>query len=109
MTRMNRRLTSVVTSLLLAAVSAAKPQGQPQKPSALVAGKLVAVAPMPANLDKWILEDLRAWGKYKLTGDPEGASLVIEALVPERSTEYEIRGGIPQPRRGGVATPAPGT
>lgn len=88
---------------------AAGPQAPAKRPNPLVAGKLVAVEPMPGNLDKWILDDLRVWGKYKLTGDPEGASLVMEAHAPEKRPEYEVRGGIPQPRKRVPGIPAAGT
>ncbi len=93
----------------LSAVLSAGQQSQSKRPNPLVTGKLVAVSPMPLNLDQWILDDLRVWGKYKLTGDPEGASLVMEAHAPERATEYEMRAGIPQPRRRREGTSAPAT
>ena len=72
-------------------------------------GKLVAVTAMPGHLDKWISDDLRAWGKYKVTGDPEGASLVIEAQLPEKPVEYPMPPGMPQPGRRSGRVRVPGT
>ncbi len=92
--------------LILATAPAAGQQPSPKKPSKLVAGKLVYVAPMPGNLDRWILDDLRVWGKYKPTGDPEGVDLVIRADAPEKPAQYKTREGIPQRRRDRPGPPA---
>jgi hypothetical protein len=86
-----------VAGLALAATLAAGQEAK--KPNPLVTAKLVAVEPMPGDIDKWILDDLRTWGRYKVTGQSEGASLVIEAKSLEKPPDYETRGGIPQPRR----------
>ena len=83
-------------------------QASTRKPNELVVGKLLYVAPMPSNLDQWILDSLRRWGKYKVTADPEGVDLVIQAHNPERELELEKRGGIPQPRGEGRRLPGPG-
>ncbi len=98
----------VLLVLLLAALPAAAEQASAKKPSKLVEGKLVYVAPMPGNLDQWILDNLRRWGKYRVTGDPEGVDLVIEVNAPERETQYDMRGGIPRPRRDDGKSPRPG-
>jgi hypothetical protein len=84
--------------LVFVAVRGAAQQASPKKPNELVAGKLVYVAPMPANLDQWILDFLRRWGKYKVTGDPEGVDMVVKAYNPEKEMQLEMRGGVPQPR-----------
>jgi hypothetical protein len=65
----------------------------------LLAGKLIYVDHMPASLDEWIIEDLRVWGRYKREANPEGVDLVVQAYVPERETEYDMRGGVPHPRQ----------
>ena len=75
------------------------PQAAAKRPNELVAGKLVHVEPMPGNLDQWIIDFLRRWGKYKLTGDPEGVDLVIRARMPQKETEYKMREGVPRPRK----------
>ena len=93
--------------LLLAAAPALGQEAPPKKLNELVAGKLVYVAPMPSNLDQWILDFLRRWGKYKVTGDPEGVDLVIKANKPEKDTELVMRGGVPQPRDERRRLPAP--
>lgn len=64
----------------------------------LLTGKLIYVAPMPNNLDKWLQEDLRTWGRYRVTGNPEGVDLEIDAEVPERQTRYRQRHGVPLPK-----------
>lgn len=104
---------SFVMLVGLGSLSAARVQDQGQKapggPSALVRGRIISVSRMPADLDRWILEDLRAWGKYKVSADPEGASLVMEARVPERENPNGLPPGIPQPRRKPVGVRLPGT
>jgi len=64
----------------------------------LVTGKLIYVAPMPNNLDKWLQEDLLTWGRYRVTSNPEGVDLEISAVVPERPTRYRQRSGVPLPK-----------
>ncbi len=103
------------TILVLATVSAsgkapqsrqATQEDSPQKSNRLVTGKIAYVAPMPADLDKWIAEDLRSWRKYQVTANPEGVDLVIRANAPEKDTRYVLRGGVPQPKRERSAPPA---
>jgi len=93
--------------LILAAVPAFGQQAATNKPNELLVGKLIYVAPMPAGLDQWIMDFLRRWGKYKVTGDPEGVDLVIKAYNPEKALELEKRGGVPQPRGEGRRLPVP--
>jgi len=64
----------------------------------LVTGKLIYVEPMPNNLDKWLQEDLRTWGRYRVTSNPEGVDLEISAEVPERRTQYRERHGVTLPK-----------
>jgi len=77
---------------------------QPQTPPApksnnrLLTGKLIYVAPMPDNLDKWLQEDLRTWGRYRVTSNSEGVDLEIDVVVPERQTQYRERHGVPMPK-----------
>ena len=66
-------LWSSVGLLLVGICALALGQQTPaEKPNELVVGKLVYVAPMPDDLDQWIIDFLRHWGKYKVTGNPEG-------------------------------------
>ncbi|HEY6292808.1 MAG TPA: hypothetical protein VI455_14765 [Terriglobia bacterium] len=74
-------------------------QAAAPQPNRLVTGKLIYVAPMPDNLDKWLQEDLRVWGRYKVTSNPEGVDLQISANVPEKQTEYRERHGVPLPKK----------
>jgi len=73
-------------------------QAPAEKPNQLVAGKLIYVAPMPEGLDQWIIDFLRHWGKYKITNNPEGVDLVIEAANPQKDLRLETRGGTAEPR-----------
>ena len=72
---------------------------QTRSQNRLVTAKLVAVTPMPNGLDQWLIDDLRAWGKYRVTADPEGADLIIRGYNPEREPQYKMHRGIPQPKR----------
>lgn len=74
------------------------PPAAPKSTNRLVTGKLIYVAPMPNNLDKWLQEDLRTWGRYRVTSNPEGVDLEIDAVVPERQTRYRERHGVPLPK-----------
>lgn len=73
-------------------------QSPARKPNELVAGKLIYVASMPDGLDQWISDDLRHWGKYKITSNSEGVDLVIQATNPDQELKLETRGGTAQPK-----------
>ncbi len=79
----------------LAAVAAFGQQAPTTRPDELAKGKLLYVGPMPYNLDKWLQQDMQAWGKYKVTANPEGVDLKMEAYVPERE---QFNGRIPRPK-----------
>ena len=65
----------------------------------LVVGKWIYVEPMSGDFQTWIIEFLRQWGKYKVTGDPEGVDLVWKANMPRRGVRFRRnRQGIPTPR-----------
>jgi hypothetical protein len=81
-------------------------QAPAEKPNELVVGKLIYVASMPDGLDQWIIDFLRRWGKYKVTSDPEGVDLVIQATNPEKELQLETRAGTAQPR-GADRPPSP--
>ncbi len=73
-------------------------QASAEKPNELVVGKLIYVASMPNGLDQWIIDSLRRWGKYKVTGNAEGVDLVIQAINPEKELRLETRAGTAQPK-----------
>ena len=73
-------------------------QAPVEKPNQLVAGKLIYVEPMADGLDQWIVDFLRRWGKYKLTNNPEGVDLVVEAVNPDKDLQLETRAGTAQPK-----------
>lgn len=70
----------------------------PASTNRLVTGKFIYVEPMPNNLDKWLQEDLRTWGRYRVTSNPEGVDLEISAEIPERRPQYRERHGVPLPK-----------
>jgi len=85
--------------LLIATCATARGQQAPsEKPNELVAGKLIYVDSMPDGLDQWIVDFLRRWGKYKVTSNPEGVDLVIQAVNPESELRLETRGGTAEPK-----------
>jgi hypothetical protein len=94
---MKRNLVAAGALLaLLAMGAAAAEQAQSNR---LVTGKLIYVAPMPGNLDRWLMDDLRIWGKYQVTANPEGVDLEIRASVPEKEPQYVLRQGVPHPKK----------
>jgi hypothetical protein len=93
--------------LMLAALPALGQQTAPKKQNELVVGKLVYVAPMPDGVDQWMIDFLRRWGRYKVTGDPEGVDLVIRPNKAEKDMDLETRGGVAQPRGEGPRSPIP--
>jgi len=85
--------------LVLALMPMLGQQPTPKQPNDLLAGKIMYVGPMPDNLDQWLKDFLRRWGRYKLTGNPEGVDLVLKAILPpDRETEWETRDGVTQPK-----------
>lgn len=88
-----------VIGICLLALPAVGQHPTQEKSNPLVDGKLMYVGRMPENIDSWIVVDLRSWGKYKPTRDSEGVDLVMEAEKPETRLEYEMRQGVPQPKR----------
>ena len=95
---MTRNLWAIGVLLALFSVAGAAGPQQPQ-PSRLVTGRLIYVAPMPDNLDRWLMDDLRIWGKYQVTANPEGVDLEMRASVPEKEPRYVLRQGVPHPKK----------
>ncbi len=87
--------------LMLVIVPAWAQQPAAKKPSELLVGKLIYIAPMPNGLDSWIQDFIRRWGVYKVTTNAEGVDLVMEAYHPDKDQEFEMRNGIPQPKGAG--------
>jgi hypothetical protein len=73
-------------------------QAPSERPNELVKAKLVYVAPMSDGLDQWIIDFLRRWGKYKVTSNPEGVDLVIQAEKPDKDLRLQSRAGTAEPR-----------
>ena len=95
-------LCSFVCLVVVATCAMALGQQAPAaKPNELVVGKLIYVASMPDGLDQWIIDFLRHWGKYKVTSNPEGVDLVIQAANPQKELRLETRAGTAEPRGAG--------
>ena len=94
---MTRKLLAVGAMLALFSTTGAV--AQQTQPNRLVSGKMIYVAPMPDNLDHWLVDDLRIWGKYQVTGNSEGVDLEIRANVPEKEPKYVLREGVPHPKK----------
>jgi hypothetical protein len=106
--RVSRPVTLAGLCLILLTFSIpAQEASSEQKPNRLVTGKLVYVAPMPDGVDSWIQDNLRRWGKYTITANPEGVDLLIEGKVPEQETKLESHGGVAQPKGTGKRVPLP--
>lgn len=96
------RILWPAVGLLVGICAAAPGQQTPSgKPNELVVGKLVYVEPMSNDLDQWIIDFLRRWGKYKVTSNPEGVDLVIQAEAPEKELKLQKRAGTAEPRGAG--------
>jgi hypothetical protein len=98
--RINAPLLVAMLSAASLAPARAGQQSTAKPPSKLVTAKLICVTPMPNELDQYILDDLRGWGRYKVTGDPEGADLVLRAYRPDKPQQYKLKtGDVPQPKK----------
>jgi hypothetical protein len=92
----------ILTVLMLAvrvAASVAQETQPAKKPSRLLTARLIAVTPMPSDFDRWITQDLKAWNRYNVSGDSEGADLVVRGDKPEKPTQFRERMGVEQPKR----------
>jgi len=85
--------------IVLGTHSPARAQQAPAaKANELVVGKLIYVESMQDGLDQWIIDFLRRWGKYKVTTNPEGVDLVVQAVNPDKDLQLETRGGTAEPK-----------
>ncbi|MGH9358924.1 MAG: hypothetical protein ACRD22_04275 [Terriglobia bacterium] len=89
---------AIVVSMLGLPVSAQAQSAQASAANRLLTARIAYVAPMPDNLDQWLIEDLKAWGKYQITGNSQGVDLVIRAKKSKEERHYVIRNGQVQPR-----------
>jgi hypothetical protein len=62
----------------------------------LLTGKLIYVAHMPNDLDRWVVEDLQAWHRYHVSTDPEGVDLEMESNARPENTHFVWRNGLPK-------------
>jgi hypothetical protein len=88
----------MVCGLVSILVHAQQTARTPKSANKLLAGKIIYVAPMPGQLDQWIIQDLRAWGKYQVSGNSEGVDLVLEAQTPPKRPQYTQSEHIPMRR-----------
>ena len=81
------------------AAEAAQEAGPAKRPNRLLTARLIAVTPMPGEFDRWITQDLKAWNRYSVSTDAEGADLVIRGDKPEKPIEFRQHEGLPAPKR----------
>jgi len=81
-----------------ACLAAQNMQAAHPAPNRLITARIAYVAHMPDNLDQWLIEDLRAWGKYQITENSQGVDLVIRAQKPQEKPHYVFRNGQVQRR-----------
>jgi len=97
------RKPAVIVWLLLLCFSTWLPaqntQASPPAQTRLLTARIAYVAHMPDNLDQWLIEDLKAWGKYEITENSQGVDLVIQAKKPQKKPHYVLRNGRVQPRQ----------
>ena len=99
-------LVLLAAALAVPAVTPAAAQQPAAKPAnRLVTGKYIYVGPMPDGLDRWLQYDLKSWGLYQVTSNPEGVDLEMYAITPERQPQYRERHGVPMPRKESAAKP----
>jgi hypothetical protein len=79
----------------LEAAAAAWQGATPQSANKLLDGKIIYVEPMPGQLDQWIIQDLKAWGQYQVSGNSEGVDLVLKAETPPKEPHYTEAERIP--------------
>jgi hypothetical protein len=86
--RRNVMVIFVVLGVSPALMGAQTAPARTKSANKLVTGKIIYVAPMPGQLDQWIIQDMRAWGKYQVSGNSEGVDLVLQAEVPPKKPQY---------------------
>lgn len=97
----SRKPATIGCLLLLcvpACLRAENAQASPSAQNRLITARIAYVAHMPENLDQWLIEDLKAWGKYQITENSQGVDLVIRAKKPQEKPHYVLRNGRVQPR-----------
>jgi len=100
------RRTTFIAVLLCSGALAFGQDAPKTQPNRLLVGKLLYVSPMAAGLDGWLMDDLRQWGKYQVTGNAEGVDLVLKAYTPEKEQEWETnKDGVPTPKKEGKHSP----
>jgi len=89
----------LVLILILVTAAAVGQEAAKAPTSRLLTGKLLYVAPMTGGLDGWLMDDLRQWGKYEVTGNAEGVDLVLKSYKPEKDMEWKNNPeGVPVPK-----------
>jgi len=68
----------------------------PMEPNKLLTAKLIYVAPMPNDLDRWVTEDLHAWDRYHVSTDSEGVDLEMQSNARQSDTHFVWRNGLPK-------------
>lgn len=91
--------TLILVGCFLVPAGAQQPAAPASPANRLLSAKLIYVAPMPDHLDQWLIQDLRAWGKYQVSGNPQGVDLEIRAERTHPRTHFAMRDGTIQRTR----------
>lgn len=89
----------LLAGLILPAGLAYGAQAHAASAHRLVTAKSIYVEPMPDHLDQWLIQDLRAWGKYQVSGTRQGVDLVIRSKNPDNKDLFAPHGVVPSIRR----------
>ncbi|MGH9400527.1 MAG: hypothetical protein ACRD2P_00285 [Terriglobia bacterium] len=84
---MRKLLSFSLGFAFLAATFFARPSGA-SEPNRLTTAKVIYIEPMPGQLDQWLIQDLRAWGKYQIASSEQGVDLVVRAKKPENKIHF---------------------
>lgn len=93
---MNGKLRWVGLFLIVSAGSTFAQMQNPLSPNKLLTAKLIYVAPMPNDLDRWVTEDLHAWARYHVSTNPEGVDLEMQSNARQEDTHFVWRNGLPK-------------
>lgn len=93
---MAERLRWLAICLVLSASCALGQQQGSAPANKLLTGKLIYVAPMPNDLDRWVTQDLQAWDRYHVSTDPEGVDLEMKSNARQEDTHFVWKNGLPK-------------
>jgi hypothetical protein len=67
--------------------------------SRLITGRIMYVGHMSGGLDQWLIQDLRAWGRYEISPNSQGVDLTLYGYTPPRDVQPTRSEQLPIGRR----------